>query len=72
MWNLFSKPLTIEPESLSLIIDDDGTQCYVDTDYRDLGVREGWLRRTGYMYDYRGRFTFTYKHITRPKNPKLP
>lgn len=60
-----------EPKALSVICDDSG-QRYIDDAYRDLGIKEGWLRRTGYYFDYRDRYVYTYKIITRPKNPKLP
>ena len=71
MWRLFTKPLDVSPDALLVILDDSG-QRYIDKAYRDMGVREGWLKKTGYLFDYRGRFTFTYKHIARPRNPRLP
>lgn len=46
-------------------ITDSDRLVLIDSAYKDMGLAEGWLLRTGYYRDEKNRLCFTYKHIRR-------
>lgn len=64
-WRAFrDKPDYHEPKYC--VVDDAGT-FEIDKKYRDLGVKEGWLVRTGYTYNKYNQMMFVYRHIKRKR-----
>ena len=65
MWGrLFTSRLHTEPESMARIVDNTG-HYYIDNEYRELGEREGWLKKIGWIRDEKGRLVWEYRHIRR-------
>ena len=60
-WWLFNNSPDIETESLACILEEYGP-VFIDNEYRDLGVREGWLILDGWYRDHLNRLVFTYNH----------
>jgi hypothetical protein len=64
MWWVFNYPIR-HIQSVDVVIDELGPH-FVDKEYVKEGIREGWLKRTGYYRDNHNRLVWTYSHITRP------
>jgi hypothetical protein len=60
MWWLFRKPFAEQPKSLSVIMDDN-IPFRIDDNYRDTGVREGWLVRIGYYHNENETLVWVYE-----------
>lgn len=64
LWRLFTSRPEPEPESMACILEEYGLY-FIDDEYRQLGEREGWLKRTGYYRDNKNRLVWTFRHIRR-------
>lgn len=64
VWALFNWIPPVPPPNLSVILDEAGRH-YIDDEYRDKGIAEGWLELTGYYRNTEDRFVWTYVQVTR-------
>lgn len=61
MFRLLNKMSKAEKPTACIV--DEAGRWPIDENYREMGVREGWLRYTGHYRDHKNNLIDTYIHL---------